>query len=127
MVTNHFKRLRNCRPQFSRLQTGLSLLLGWWTVPVTMLALWLRYLPRHDWLGTILHMALSIAAIGAGILFYRAATVTLRREVKPSFPWKPYPANAGGFRRLAFVLVMVVVFFGFSLGPRIFEVPVCTT
>jgi len=116
LVTSHFKRLRDSRPRFSRLQTGLSILLGWLTVPVTLLALWLRYLPRHDWLGTTLQVALSIAAIGAGILFYRSATATLRRETKLSLSWKHYLADAGGVKRVAFVLVMAIVFFGFSFG-----------
>jgi len=116
LVTSHFKRLRNSRPRFSRLQTVLSVLLGWLTVPVTLLALWLRYLPRHDWLGTILQVGLSIAAIGAGVLFYRAATATLRREMKPSLSWKQYMVDARGVKRGAFVLVMGVVLFGISFG-----------
>jgi uncharacterized protein YjbI with pentapeptide repeats len=116
LVSSHFKLLQDSRPRFARLQTGLSVLLGWWTVPVTLLVLWLRYLPRHDWLGTILHIALTIAAIGSGILFYRAATATLRREMKPSLSWKQYMVNARGVKRGAFVLVMCVVFFGFSFG-----------
>ena len=116
LVTSHFKRLQTFRPQFSRLQTGLSVLLGWWTVPITLFALWIRYLPRHDWLGTTLHVMLSITAIGAGILFYRAARATLRRETKPSLSWKQYLVDARGFRRGAFVLVMSVILFGFSFG-----------
>ena len=116
LVTSHFKRLQTFRPQFSRLQTGLSVLLGWWTVPITLFALCIRYLPRHDWLGTTLHVMLSITAIGAGILFYRAARATLRRETKPSLSWKQYLVDARGFRRGAFVLVMSVILFGFSFG-----------
>jgi uncharacterized protein YjbI with pentapeptide repeats len=116
LVTSHFNRLRISRPQFSRLQTGLSILLGWWTVPVTLIALWLRYLPRHDWLGTTLHVALSIAAISAGILFYRAATTTLRREIDRSLSWKQYMLEARGVKRSALVLVMGVAFLGLSFG-----------
>jgi len=116
LVTSHFKRLRNSRPQFSRLQNGLSVLLGWLTVPVTLLALWLRYLPRHDWLGTTLQVLLSIAAIGAGVLFYRAATATLRREMKLALSWKQYSADTRGVKRVVFVLAMGVVFGGFSFG-----------
>ena len=116
LVTSQFKRLRISRQQFSRLQTGLSILLGWWTVPVTLLALWLRYLPRHDWLGTTLHATLSIAAIGAGILFYRTATATLRREIKPLLLWKQYLVDVRGVKRGAFILAMGVVLFGISFG-----------
>lgn len=116
LVTSQFKRLRNGRPQFSRLQTGLSVLLAWCTVPVTLLFLWIRYLPRHDWLGTTLHIALTIAAIGCGILFYHAAMATLRREIEPATSWKQFLRSARGARRGAFVCGLSVVFFGFSLG-----------
>jgi uncharacterized protein YjbI with pentapeptide repeats len=116
LVTSHFQRLRDARPRFSRLQSALSIVLGWWTVPVTLLILWLRYLPRHDWLGTILQVGLAIAAIGSGILFYRAAIATLRREIEPTLSWKQYTGSTRGARRAAFVFGMVVVLLGFSFG-----------
>jgi uncharacterized protein YjbI with pentapeptide repeats len=116
LVNSQFKRLRDTRPRFSRLQTGLSVLLAWWTVPVTLLVLWGRYLPRHDWLGTTLLSGLSIAAIGSGILFYRAAMATLRREVAPPLSWRQYIKNKTGLKRAASVVGMSAVFFGFSFG-----------
>jgi uncharacterized protein YjbI with pentapeptide repeats len=115
LVTRQFKRLRNRRPQFSRLQTVLSVLLAWWTVPVTLLALWLRYLPRHDWLGTILHIALTIAALGSGFLFYRAAMATLCRELDSSISWNQF-MRADGLKRGAVVIAMSVVLLGFTFG-----------
>ncbi|UCD80485.1 MAG: pentapeptide repeat-containing protein [Desulfobacterales bacterium] len=116
LVISHFRRLRDSRPRFSRLQAGLSILLGWWTVPATLVILWLRYLPRHDWLGTTLQVGLTIAAIGSGILFYRAAIATLRREIEPAMSWKQFMGSARSARRGAFVFGVSVVLFGFSFG-----------
>jgi uncharacterized protein YjbI with pentapeptide repeats len=116
LVARQFKRLRNSRPQFSRLQTVLSVLLAWWTVPITLLVLWLRYLPRHDWLGTVLHAVLAIASIGGGILFYRTAMGTLRRDKNFGISSNGFRTGAGGVKRAAFVTVMLIFFFGFSYG-----------
>src|SRR5204863_453834 len=76
----HFRHLRHRRPPLSGLQRGLSIFASWWLVPVTLLFFWGRYLRRHDWVGTGLHIAVIVLAIGAGELFYRLAMATLRGE-----------------------------------------------
>jgi len=80
LVRAHFKRLRKDRPAFSRLQALISILLAWWVVPFTMLLFWIRYLKRHDWFGTSLHILLFSVSIFAGIWFYHSAVTTLRKE-----------------------------------------------
>jgi uncharacterized protein YjbI with pentapeptide repeats len=49
------------------LEHRLSVFLAWWLVPVTLLALWARYLPAHGLKGT----ALLVALIGFTVLFGR--------------------------------------------------------
>jgi uncharacterized protein YjbI with pentapeptide repeats len=80
LVRAHFKLLKVDRPPFSRLQEVLSLLLGWWAVPLTLYAFWARYIPRHEWIGTVLHLALLALSTGLGFVFYRFAAATLRGD-----------------------------------------------
>jgi uncharacterized protein YjbI with pentapeptide repeats len=85
-VRPHFKLLRDDRPPLSRLKSAISIALAWWLVPVTIAVLWLRYLPRHDWPGTRLHVVLlTVAIVGAAALQY-LARVTLRGEGRRTGP-----------------------------------------
>jgi uncharacterized protein YjbI with pentapeptide repeats len=86
LVSAHFVRLRRERPALSRLQQLLSIVLAWWVVPVTLFAFWGRFLPRHDWFGTGLHIVLLAAAIGFGWMSYRLARATLRGAPREPFP-----------------------------------------
>jgi uncharacterized protein YjbI with pentapeptide repeats len=80
LVRAHFKRLRENRPAFSRLQEVVSIFLAWWVVPLTMLFFWWRYAYRHDWLWTCLHILLLGLSISLGRIFYRLAIRTLNGE-----------------------------------------------
>ncbi len=79
LVRAHLVYLKDNPPPLFHLQKWLCIGLAWWMVPLTMVALWLRYLPRHDWAGTSLHIILVVAAIEAGVLFHRLAATTLQR------------------------------------------------
>ena len=59
------------------MENFVSILLAWWVVPFTLLAFWLRFLPRHDWWGTTLHVALIAGAAWFGVYSYRLAVRTL--------------------------------------------------
>jgi hypothetical protein len=80
LVRADFKRLWQSAPPLTRLENLLTILLAWWLVPLTLLALWARYLPAHYWLGT----TWLVALIGITALFgrhsYRLARATLRGE-----------------------------------------------
>jgi uncharacterized protein YjbI with pentapeptide repeats len=80
LVRADFKQLRRSPPPLTRLENLLTILLAWWLVPLTLLALWARYLPAHYWLGT----TWLVTLIGATALFgrhsYRLAGATLRGE-----------------------------------------------
>lgn len=88
MVRSHVRLLKEHRPALSRIQTGISILLAWWLVPFTFLFFWLRYIPRHDWVGTSLHIGVLAVSITAAILLYRLAAKTLRGEETFSVSWK---------------------------------------
>ncbi len=116
LVRAHFKLLRDDRPPLSRLQTGISVLLVWWIVPATLLLFWGRYLPRHDWIVTGLHIVFLVVSIGAGIVLNRLAAGTLRGENWQPLPWKTAWKDVTTYRRSAVVLAIGATFYLLSLG-----------
>lgn len=96
LVRAYLVYLKDNPPPLFHLQKWFCIGLAWWMVPLTMVALWLRYLPRHDWAGTSLHVILVVTAIVAGFLFHRLAATTLRRENRgiPPQMVKIYPHGA---------------------------------
>ena len=80
MARSHFAPLRPGRTAMSHLQYATSVLLTWWAVPLGQLVLWARYLHRHDWIGTSLHVAMSALAIGSATLLMQLAVRALEGE-----------------------------------------------
>jgi uncharacterized protein YjbI with pentapeptide repeats len=80
LVRANFKELRRSPPPLARLENLLTILLAWWLVPLTILALWARYLPAHYWLGTAWLVALFGVTAVFGRHSYRLARATLRGE-----------------------------------------------
>ena len=80
LVRADFKQLWRSPTPLTRMESLLAIFLAWWLVPLTLLALWARYLPAHYWLGT----TWLVALIGVTALFgrhrYRLARATLRGE-----------------------------------------------
>src|SRR6266705_2914711 len=64
LVRRHFRWQGESRSAMTAFETVLSTLLAYWIVTVTLFFFWLRYLPRQDFRGTLLHvflMTLSVA------------------------------------------------------------------
>src|SRR5438128_6747769 len=64
LVRRHFRWQGESRSAMTAFETVLSTVLAYWIVPVTLFFFWLRYLPRQDFRGTLLHvflMTLSVA------------------------------------------------------------------
>ena len=84
LVRLEFKRLRPKAPPLVRLENLLAVFLAWWLVPLTLLALWARYLPAHGWLGT----TWLVLLIGLTTLFgrhtYNLARAALQGNAAPS-------------------------------------------
>ncbi len=114
-VYSFFRRLKDERPHLAGLKSLISLLLAWGVVPVTLGLFWWRYLTRHDWGVTILHIILLLISLWAGSRFYLLSATTFRG--KKNFSWREsltYMEN-----RIAgiAILVLVVVFVPlYSLG-----------
>jgi len=80
LVCRYFHCLQSQRPAFSLLQFFLSLLLAWGFVPLTLLALWLRSLPRQDWPLTLWLLALAALSCGFWLRSFLLARALLRRR-----------------------------------------------
>jgi uncharacterized protein YjbI with pentapeptide repeats len=78
LIRTDFELLRTDAPPLIRLENLLAVFLAWWLVPLTLIALWARYLPAHGWLGT----SWLVFLIGLATLFsrhtYRLARVALQ-------------------------------------------------
>jgi uncharacterized protein YjbI with pentapeptide repeats len=105
-------RLQYHRPPLSRLQMGIWILLAWWLVPGTLVLFWIRYLPRHDWFGTIVHIALLASAIGFAVLFQSLARTVLLGRL-----WRRYKHGAVALlTAFAFHVILSVLSFGALAG-----------
>ena len=81
LVRTEFAQLRATAPPLTRLENWLSIVMAWWLVPVTLFALWARYLPAHD-LGGLTWLAFLIGATTFfGRYTFRLARATLRGEM----------------------------------------------
>lgn len=119
LVSAHFVRLRRERRPLSRVQQWLSILLAWWIVPATLFVFWGRFLVRHDWFGTDLHITLLAAAIGFGSMSYRLARATLRGAPRKLFLWAQAWKDRRTFKRVAGIFatcVLAVVLYLVSFG-----------
>jgi hypothetical protein len=90
LVRRHFKLLKKDRPFIAHIQEWITIFLSWWVVPITMVAFWLRFIPRHDWWGTSFHIALIIVSFGFALIFYRLCALTLERKKKKSIKLKVF-------------------------------------
>jgi uncharacterized protein YjbI with pentapeptide repeats len=73
------------RPFIFYTKEWITIFLAWWAVPFTMMGFWLRYIPRHDWWGTYLHIGLIVVSVAFAIIFYRLCATTLRGKKKADF------------------------------------------
>jgi uncharacterized protein YjbI with pentapeptide repeats len=81
LVRTEFAQLRATAPPLSRLENRLSIIMAWWLVPITLLALWARYLPAHDISGLTWLAFLIGATTFFGRHTFRLARATLRGEM----------------------------------------------
>lgn len=101
LVSAHFVRLRSERPALSRVQQWLSIALGWWVVPATLVLFWARFLPVHSWFGTGLQIFFVAAVLGFGWMCYRLACATLRGTQRKPFRWREALNDPRIYKRLA--------------------------
>ena len=82
LVRRHFRLLKTDRPFIAHVQEWITIILAWWVVPITMICFWIRYIPRHDWLGSSLQIVLIVLSIVFGLFFFRMSALTLKGKEK---------------------------------------------
>ena len=55
---------------------------------MTLVILWGRYLTRHEWIGTGVHVALLALSIVIAVTLHRKAALTLRGIARQSVSWR---------------------------------------
>lgn len=121
LVRRHFALLRKYRPLIARFEELVTIFLAWWAVPVTLLGFWVRYLPRHEWVGTGLHILLIVASVALALIFYHSAARTLRGEERQPFRWKSLWRDRRAYQSVATVFVgsvLLVLSYGAIDGVR---------
>jgi len=98
VVRRHYKILRQQKSLLARIEEFGTIILTWWLGPITLIAFWARYLPRHDWAGTGLHIFFLIASVSLAMIFYRSAAST----IKPDLPEGEHSGNFGDPGNLRF-------------------------
>jgi len=63
LVRRHFRWQGETKSAMTAFETVLSTLLAYWIVPATMFFFWLRYLPKQDFRGTLLHVFLITLSV----------------------------------------------------------------
>jgi uncharacterized membrane protein len=121
-VRAHFKNLELAQRPLTHIENVVSILLAWWVVPLTLVAFWLRFLPRHDWLGTSLQVVLITGAVWFGVYSYQLAVQTLRggasamgeekRGDQPCWArmWRTLRCLPEGMRAAAAFVTIILVF-----------------
>ena len=86
LVTAYVRFHQPGDPKFSLLgdlQRWVTAFLIWWLAPITLVSIWARYLVRHDWTGTTLHIVLVALAIWSALILRSFAIAGLRNEARP--------------------------------------------
>lgn len=77
LVLHYFPRLREHGRRFVGLQFAVAFFLTWFAVPLLFVVFWMRYLCRHDWAGTSLHVVLLSSLLVLAPLFFVTTCRTL--------------------------------------------------
>jgi uncharacterized protein YjbI with pentapeptide repeats len=116
LVVYYFKRLREKRPPLSCLQMILSRLLAWWIVPITLLIIWIRYLPAHDWVGTCMNaIALALSIISA-VGFQRLCASTLTGNVLERYRINKLIEDRRSYTWGISLIFIIISFYWLSVG-----------
>jgi uncharacterized protein YjbI with pentapeptide repeats len=118
----HIFRLRRDRPIHSYIQQWVAFILAWCTIPYTLALFWLRYLSRHEVLGTALHGSCLLLSIAGAIYFHSLAVATLGGEFRDPLALKVSRGHHGTWRSVAalsaFVMLVVLISLGSLYGVR---------
>lgn len=79
LVCSHLKRLPDDHQLLYKLRKVLLTFLAWIVVPLILIVIWWRYLDRHEWLGTLLHIGTVIFSLFLLSIFTRLPNITFEK------------------------------------------------
>lgn len=111
-ASSHIGKLPRDRSLLHIMEGAIAVVFGWWIVPWVLCLIWLRYLPRHNFLVTGFHVLELSFGIVLAVWFLQLASSTLARKKQP-------PSRRILLITLALVLVLgCVVSYGAINGER---------
>jgi uncharacterized protein YjbI with pentapeptide repeats len=115
LIRRQAPRLREsdaARVPWLRLQNAGWRAAAWWIGPVTLLPLWWRYLTRHDWIATGVHIGLIGLLLVSALEFRWLTDVTLRGEGRDGLSrrpiWHARTLQLGAWAAISMGLLFVV-------------------
>jgi uncharacterized protein YjbI with pentapeptide repeats len=123
LVRTRFPILKRDCPWLPRFQVFCARILGWWVVPISLLAFWLRFLVRHNWAFITFHILLISLAVWFASWFWAVALATLDGRPPVRLKWyKSLPQRRSLSTFFPAVVVGVFAVWGsadaFSGNPR---------
>ncbi len=115
VIRRHYQLLKKDRRLMARLEEFGTIILAWWIVPITLVGFWIRYLPRHEWGGTGLHIGFLIISFSLAIIFYRSAGNTIKANQPKQLNWKCYRSHRN-LRLIICIGLVSVLFLLLSYG-----------
>ena len=97
IVRRQYKLLKQNRPLTAQIEEFGTILLAWWIVPLNLLGFWIRYLPRHEWGGTGLHIGFITTSVLLAVIFYRSAVNTIKQNEPRQVDWKGFKSSRNLF------------------------------
>ncbi len=117
LARRYFRWQGEGRLQPSLLETAIPLLMALWVVPSTLLLFWLRYLPRQDIRGSLLHVSLVVSAV----FFATFQPDMIRKTIRADY-LEPKQPRSRFFNRGTLLLLLGGVLFLLSFG-AIYGIP----
>jgi uncharacterized protein YjbI with pentapeptide repeats len=112
LVWAFFPRLRDRAPPVLKLQKILAIFLVWWAGPITILALWFRYLPAHDWTITTFQIVLLAFALHGALRFSLLTRATLLlKDKRPALGKRYWRLSKGHALRLITIITALSFLF----------------
>lgn len=102
-------------------QKWVTIFLIWWAVPLTLALFWARFLVRHDWVGTSMHIFIVSVAFWSAVLLHEFATQAIKGSPIPKRTARFVIVNASRICLfgLVFILLSLGVIEGDSRAPSL--------
>lgn len=113
LIRTHSARLQDHKPPLARLQSVIAVVLAWQITPLTLGAIWLRFLPRHDAFGSGFHVLCLIFVAVSGLAIYRLGRTTLA----PGGARRPWYRSLSYLGTLVLALALTLTSYGIISSP----------